>query len=68
MFLYLVKRTDDVDWDENRSGVLAAESLERVELLSLVKFGKYSTFDIKLIGTAVEGTEEGSILIDFKAG
>lgn len=64
MKLYLVARTDEVDWDENRAAVVAAKSPKRAKDLF-----QYAEVEIKLIGTASPSIkEEGILLLDFKAG
>lgn len=64
--LFLIKRVDDVGYDEYDGDVVAAADETRARSLSHVGSHKGSTAAI--IGTAVSGTIEGVILGRFNAG
>lgn len=71
MKLYLVKRTDNIDWDEYRGFVVRAENEDEAlkicydeSLLIGTAFEKHNTIITELI---YQG-EKGIILSDYKAG
>lgn len=66
MNLYLLKRTDNVRYDEYNSDVVAAESFEQAKEISRV--GDYKGVVVSQIGTAIDGLDVGVILDSFMAG
>ena len=65
MNLYLIERTDDVDWDEYDSGVVAAAETEAD--IAWWPNGERAVCTVKLIGVAVEGQPAGLIHSSFNA-
>lgn len=76
MNLYLVSRTDSVDYDEYDAFVVAANNETEATLFLLQKHDKpsYSSWpalnktEVKLIGTTTAYTEPTEILGSFNAG
>lgn len=76
-YLYLIKRTDEWDYDEYDALVVCSENQESALLLS-ASSGLGDTYansewleyprEVRLIGTAHPGVEKGVILGSFNAG
>lgn len=71
MKLFLLERTDDIDYDEYNAFVVAAHGLEDALHVPL-NWGDWSfnarCIRITEIGIAKDGTERGAILGSFNAG
>lgn len=74
MNLYLVGRTDDVDYDEYDAFVVAAHNEIEATLFLLQKYDKpeYSEWssktEVKLIGTTTAYSEPTAVLGSYNAG
>ncbi len=66
MKLWLIKRTDDVDYDQYDSGVYAADSESRAR--DICHFARPDHSTIQCIGEADPLIEEGWIVLSFNAG
>jgi len=66
MKLWLLKRTDGIDYDEYDSDVVAAKTGKRAKELSNV--GRRPNITIKCIGTASARIKEGVVIGSFNAG
>lgn len=64
--LYLVERTDRIDYDEFDASVVAAEN--EVEAEKESKVSGYQNLTVTLLGKAVKGTGKGDILSSYNAG
>lgn len=67
MRLYLVERTDSVDYDEYDSCVVSAVSECAAKYEATELWSKYSPVKVKYIGVA-DSTEPGVIHSSFNAG
>lgn len=68
MKAYLVKRTDEVGWDEYNGAVVVAESPEKaIEMLD-IKPGMWQWGSGKVEVTEIDLTKPEIILQDFNAG
>jgi len=72
MNIYLVSRTDEVDWDEYISIVVVAESSVEAKRIypseHSEQYWNKNNLSAKLIGEAREGVERGVVLTQFNAG
>jgi hypothetical protein len=68
MNIYLVSRTDEVDWDEYDSVVVVAETPKEARKIAPVDDGTWKNLSVKLIGSAKMGIKKGIILESYNAG
>lgn len=71
MSLYLVSRTDRIDWDENAAAVICCNSQNRAEsiFMNLRDTPTSTTIKTELIGAPIDKFKaECVVLVDFKAG
>ena len=64
--LYLVTRTDDVDWDEYKGKLIAAPSPQKAMVLASIAAAQH--MECRLVGYAHPSVKEGLIIGDLKAG
>lgn len=74
MKLYLISQDSNNNYDTYDSAVVAARNAEEAKKTKIGDIGPYGSWvspskvEVKLIGTAVKGTEEGVLLGSFNAG
>lgn len=71
MNLYILERTDHIDYDMYDSAIVAANNVEKalaIDIGSKFSWTTKENIKIKLLGKAVKGTKAGLILASFNAG